>query len=358
LRAPAGTLLPKKSVARRMCSKGDATVSALDGPSELPWPIVKKSRPSSRKKAASASMDPADVMLEEEKTSSPTPWETAGEASQIMSQTPTPKKRPAKKAEPKTTEKSSPRKRKSSLAANEEIGLVPPEQNHAPGTSDLPSLGTAPASSVPAVPEAAVAKKKSAKKTSPGTPKSEEKTTTKTTMPKRTKKIVEVAEATITSTMEGTLEQSSEGTPVKTAKAPKQKRVKVTTVIEAVEPDGWREIYDLVVELRKERDAPVDWAGSESLGTDQDSGEVDKFHTLIALMLSSQTKDQVVADAMRVSIYVCMFLSICVRMPLGRAYMCTFICVHVYLRICALCMCICVFMCIYVYVYMRIYLYV
>jgi hypothetical protein len=31
-------------------------------------------------------------------------------------------------------------------------------------------------------------------------------------------------------------------------------------------PEGWREIYDLCLELRKERDAPVDWAGSEALG--------------------------------------------------------------------------------------------
>ncbi|KAJ1492066.1 hypothetical protein T484DRAFT_1881661, partial [Baffinella frigidus] len=79
-------------------------------------------------------------------------------------------------------------------------------------------------------------------------------------------------------------------------------------------PEGWKEIYDLVWELRKERDAPeiydlvwewrterdapVDWAGSEALGVDE-QGRVDKYHVLVALMLSSQTKDQVVADAMR-----------------------------------------------------------
>eukprot|EP00961_Rhodomonas_salina_P196670 2654352-Rhodomonas_salina.3 len=60
-----------------------------------------------------------------------------------------------------------------------------------------------------------------------------------------------------------------------------------------VPPDGWRKIYDLVVELRKERDAPVDWAGSEALGVDKSTNQIDKFHVLIALMLSSQTKDQV-----------------------------------------------------------------
>ena len=44
-------------------------------------------------------------------------------------------------------------------------------------------------------------------------------------------------------------------------------------------PKGWREIYDLVWELRKERDAPVDWAGSESLGTNPDTKEINEFHT-------------------------------------------------------------------------------
>ena len=62
--------------------------------------------------------------------------------------------------------------------------------------------------------------------------------------------------------------------------------------------EGWRKLYDLTLELRKERDAPVDWAGSESLGKDPITGEIDKYHALISLMLSSQTKDQVVAEAM------------------------------------------------------------
>ena len=57
-------------------------------------------------------------------------------------------------------------------------------------------------------------------------------------------------------------------------------------------PEGWREIYDLVWELRLARDAPVDWAGCETVG------KGDEFHILIALMLSSQTKDQVVSEAM------------------------------------------------------------
>jgi len=54
-------------------------------------------------------------------------------------------------------------------------------------------------------------------------------------------------------------------------------------------PEGWKQIYDLVWELRLARDAPVDWAGCEVVGKGSE------FHILVALMLSSQTKDQVVS---------------------------------------------------------------
>lgn len=47
-----------------------------------------------------------------------------------------------------------------------------------------------------------------------------------------------------------------------------------------------------MVALRSERTAPVDSMGGHVLGAD------DPFHVLVALMLSSQTKDQTVAEAM------------------------------------------------------------
>lgn len=58
----------------------------------------------------------------------------------------------------------------------------------------------------------------------------------------------------------------------------------------------WREVYDILVELRKDRTAPVDWAGSEAL---PENGPHHSFQTLIALMLSSQTKDQMVSTVMK-----------------------------------------------------------
>ena len=57
-------------------------------------------------------------------------------------------------------------------------------------------------------------------------------------------------------------------------------------------PEGWRETYDLVTELRADRTAVVDTMGCEAIN---ESAEPDTraYQTLISLMLSSQTKDTV-----------------------------------------------------------------
>ncbi|KAL9103883.1 MAG: hypothetical protein Q9163_001120 [Psora crenata] len=64
-------------------------------------------------------------------------------------------------------------------------------------------------------------------------------------------------------------------------------------------PTNWEEIYDAVKEMRKERLAPVDTMGCETLAEDHMSPRDKRFQTLIALMLSSQTKDITNAIAMR-----------------------------------------------------------
>ena len=64
-------------------------------------------------------------------------------------------------------------------------------------------------------------------------------------------------------------------------------------------PKDWEAIYSLVEELRSDRSAPVDTNGSEALPQRDLGDEVFRFQVLIALMLSSQTKDGVVGDAMR-----------------------------------------------------------
>lgn len=64
-------------------------------------------------------------------------------------------------------------------------------------------------------------------------------------------------------------------------------------------PNNWEEIYALTREMRNENLAPVDTMGCESLADRQRSPRDQRFQTLIALMLSSQTKDTVTAVAMR-----------------------------------------------------------
>ena len=59
----------------------------------------------------------------------------------------------------------------------------------------------------------------------------------------------------------------------------------------------WEEQYATFEYLRARRDAPVDDIGCERLA-DMDDKETYRYQTLIALMLSSQTKDQTTAEAM------------------------------------------------------------
>lgn len=63
--------------------------------------------------------------------------------------------------------------------------------------------------------------------------------------------------------------------------------------------DDWESIYTLVEELRQDRTAPVDLNGSEALPQKELGPQTYRFQILMALMLSSQTKDAVVGDAMR-----------------------------------------------------------
>lgn len=65
-------------------------------------------------------------------------------------------------------------------------------------------------------------------------------------------------------------------------------------------PDHWKETLDLIESQRKLQIAPVDTMGCESL-TEKDlyPPEVSRYHCLTSLMLSSLTKDEMTAEAMR-----------------------------------------------------------
>lgn len=65
-------------------------------------------------------------------------------------------------------------------------------------------------------------------------------------------------------------------------------------------PPHWKEMYDAVKDMReKNPTAPVDTMGCAELYWRASSAKDQRFHILVALMLSSQTKDTVTAIAMQ-----------------------------------------------------------
>lgn len=64
-------------------------------------------------------------------------------------------------------------------------------------------------------------------------------------------------------------------------------------------PPDWQEVYELVCELRQDRTSPCDHAGAEALVDATGPPHVRRFQALVALMLSSQTKDAVVGAAVQ-----------------------------------------------------------
>lgn len=64
-------------------------------------------------------------------------------------------------------------------------------------------------------------------------------------------------------------------------------------------PANWEKMYSITAEMRKRVLAPVDTMGCESLAEESRSPIDRRLQTLIALMLSSQTKDTVTAVAMK-----------------------------------------------------------
>ncbi|KAJ9630052.1 alpha,alpha-trehalase nth1 [Knufia peltigerae] len=92
--------------------------------------------------------------------------------------------------------------------------------------------------------------------------------------------------------------------PVGRAKAkpkiPARKRTAASGEIEIEPPSNWAEMYDTIKAMRKRNPtAPVDTMGCEDLFWHSAPPREKRYHTLTALMLSSQTKDTVTAAAMQ-----------------------------------------------------------
>ncbi|XP_058460900.1 endonuclease III-like protein 1 [Malaya genurostris] len=66
------------------------------------------------------------------------------------------------------------------------------------------------------------------------------------------------------------------------------------------EPNDWRQMLENIRQMRQTTSAPVDTMGCDQFKDDQQLPEKSRrFHTLVSLMLSSQTKDQVNFECMQ-----------------------------------------------------------
>ncbi|KAK4874433.1 hypothetical protein RN001_013793 [Aquatica leii] len=76
-------------------------------------------------------------------------------------------------------------------------------------------------------------------------------------------------------------------------------------------PEHWEEVLKNLREMRKDFDAPVDTMGCDQCPDEAASPQDKRFQTLLSLMLSSQTKDQVTHAAMlRLREHGCSLLNI------------------------------------------------
>ena len=64
-------------------------------------------------------------------------------------------------------------------------------------------------------------------------------------------------------------------------------------------PKNWMQTYNEIKEYREKNKAPVDTQGCERLANEELPPKQFRYQVLISLMLSSQTKDQITAEAIR-----------------------------------------------------------
>lgn len=69
--------------------------------------------------------------------------------------------------------------------------------------------------------------------------------------------------------------------------------------IENAGPPHWREVFNLIMQMRSTRDAPVDMTGCDRAGDETRDPKIQRFRVLVSLMLSAQTKDAVTHAAIQ-----------------------------------------------------------
>ncbi|KAJ3090390.1 DNA N-glycosylase and apurinic/apyrimidinic (AP) lyase [Quaeritorhiza haematococci] len=86
-------------------------------------------------------------------------------------------------------------------------------------------------------------------------------------------------------------------TPTPKSGKPRIKRPKERTRCKT--PERWQDVYNGIKAFREKNQAPVDTMGCERLGDLSQEPKVFRYQTLVALQLSSQTKDPITADAVK-----------------------------------------------------------
>ncbi|KAI9842927.1 MAG: DNA N-glycosylase and apurinic/apyrimidinic (AP) lyase [Sclerophora amabilis] len=85
----------------------------------------------------------------------------------------------------------------------------------------------------------------------------------------------------------------------KIKRQPARKTVNADGQVEIHPPLHWREVYDTVKDMRSRILAPVDTMGCETLADPNAAPKDQRFQTLVALMLSSQTRDTTTSATMQ-----------------------------------------------------------
>ena len=114
----------------------------------------------------------------------------------------------------------------------------------------------------------------------------------------KTKKVKISLKAETDSNSEKLTTTSSEYFEKKTEKKNIRKKVNIV-----IAPEGWKEIYENIHNMRTEKMAPVDTMGVQTNLSDKISPAESRFHVLISLIISSRTKDTTnsfVMDKLRV----------------------------------------------------------
>lgn len=131
---------------------------------------------------------------------------------------------------------------------------------------------------------------------SSSTPKRKRISTSKTPIKKQS-----LGETTVKTEIEDSLAFSPASKTSRVRKPARKVKNEDTGELEVKPPNDWREVYEIVMEMRKlgvAQNAAVDTMGCDKLGQETVDPKTKRYHTLTALMLSSQTKDTTNAVAM------------------------------------------------------------